>query len=243
MTLRTLALCSALALTLPFAGQATDACNEDAMIVFDGSGSMSEMGFNSLDEPRIFEARRAVRKSIPWIAQFRRLGLIVYGPGEGDSCTNIDLRFGPTENAADLIISSVDDLAPEGMTALTASVEKAAETLNYRSKPAVVVLVTDGKETCGGAPCALADQLLREASNLTIHVIGYKVRADFFSWGNPEHTDRYAVTTVAKCMADKSGGLYVSAETVDELSRAMEKTLGCQIIGSVQSRTRLSSRS
>ena len=39
---------------------ATDDCAADAMIVFDGSGSMAEMGFNDIDEPRIFEARRAM---------------------------------------------------------------------------------------------------------------------------------------------------------------------------------------
>ena len=47
-----------LALSLPAA--ASEDCTEDAMIVFDGSGSMAEMGFNQIDEPRIFSARRAV---------------------------------------------------------------------------------------------------------------------------------------------------------------------------------------
>jgi Ca-activated chloride channel family protein len=234
-------LSAALAIT-PLPGLA-ESCAEDAMIVFDGSGSMAEMGFNALDEPRISEARRAVRNSMPRIAQFRRLGLIIYGPGKGDSCDNIDLRFGPTADAADLIIHDVDTLAPEGMTALAASVEMAAETLGFRNNPAIVVLITDGNETCGGTPCALADQLTAQARDLTVHVIGYKVRADFFSWGNPEQTDRTAVTSVAKCLAQKTGGLYVSAETVDELSDAMEQTLGCLLIGQTQSRTRLSSRS
>lgn len=215
------------------------------MIVFDGSGSMSEMGFNNLDEPRIFQARRAMRDSMPWIAKFRRIGLIIYGPGSGESCENIDLRFGPTPNAADLVINDVENLEPDGMTALSASVRQAAETLNYRERPAVVVLVTDGKETCGGTPCALTDQLVDEAQDLTIHVIGFKVRADFFSWDNPEQTDsqRVQATTVAECMSEKTGGKYVSAETVQELSAALEGTLGCQVIGQLQPFTPLSSRS
>jgi Ca-activated chloride channel family protein len=245
MTLRNTALSALISATLPFAGHATDICTEDAMIVFDGSGSMSEMGFNNLDEPRIFQARRAMRDSMPFIEQFRRIGLIIYGPGSGESCENIDLRFGPTANAAGMVINEVEQLVPDGMTALTESVRQAAETLNFRAKPAAVVLVTDGKETCGGTPCALADQLIAEAQDLTIHVIGFKVRADFFSWDNPEQTDdaRIEATTVAECMSEKTGGKYVSAETVDELSAALEDTLGCQIIGSLQSRTRRSSRS
>ncbi len=59
---------------------ATDDCAADAMIVFDGSGSMAEMGFNDIDEPRIFEARRAMADALPQIAQNRRLGLVVYRP-------------------------------------------------------------------------------------------------------------------------------------------------------------------
>ncbi len=58
---------------------ATETCTSDAMIVFDGSGSMAEMGFNDINEPRIFEARQAMAEAIPQIAQTRRLGLVVYG--------------------------------------------------------------------------------------------------------------------------------------------------------------------
>ena len=62
-------------------------CVSDAMIVFDGSGSMAEMGFNDINEPRIFEARRAMADAIPPIAENRRLGLVIYGPNGVDECT------------------------------------------------------------------------------------------------------------------------------------------------------------
>mgnify|MGYP000063649411 CR=1 FL=1 len=42
-----------------------------------GSGSMAEMGFNLLNEPRILSARRAVRQVMPRLAAARRLGLPV----------------------------------------------------------------------------------------------------------------------------------------------------------------------
>ncbi len=214
--------------------KATENCTEDAMIVFDGSGSMSEMGFNLLNEPRIFEARRAMHQSMPHIAQFRRIGLIIYGPGESDACSNIDLRFSPINNAAPSIIGAVDALSPDGMTPLTAAVRRAAEVLAFRERPGVVVLVTDGKETCGGTPCQLGEQLAAEAQDLTVHVIGFKVRGDFFSWDSPEQANYTAGTTVAECLADRTGGKYVSAETVEELSKALAQTLACQIIGGIQ---------
>jgi len=207
------------------------ACTDDAMIVFDGSGSMAEMGFNQIDEPRIFEARRAVRTALPQVAPFRRIGLIIYGPGGAGGvgeCSGIELRFGPRVDAADDVIASVDDLQPQGRTALTEAVALAAETLRAPPEPGTVVLVTDGKETCGGQPCALAADL--SGTGLTVHVIGFKVRGEHFGWESEGDTDYVTSVSVAKCLADRTGGEYVNTETVDELIAAMNRTLGCKLL-------------
>lgn len=206
-------------------------CTDDAMIVFDGSGSMAEIGFNQIDEPRIFEARRAVRTAMPEVEPFRRIGLIVYGPGGPGSvgaCSGIELRFGPRVDAADAVIASVDALEPEGQTALTEAVALAAQTLGAPETAGTVVLVTDGKETCGGQPCALAADL--SGSGVTVHVIGFKVRGEHFGWQSQGDTDYNNSVSVAKCLAEQTGGEYVSAETVDELVAAMKRTLGCSLL-------------
>lgn len=208
----------------------TDTCTEDAMIVFDGSGSMAETGFNLIEEPRIFEARRAVEVAIPEIAVNRKLGLIIYGPGGVDECSGLDLRFAPIPNASDRIIDDVNALNPEGSTALTDAVQQAAQTLDYETQPGAIVLVTDGKETCGGAPCKLAAELKADAADLTIHVIGYKVRGDYFAWPNQTATDYLNHETTSRCLADITGGAYVNAETVDELIEAFRDTLGCRLL-------------
>lgn len=229
---RYLAVAVATAVTLT-AGPliASQSCTDDAMLVFDGSGSMSEMGFNLLDEPRIFEARRAVQDSMPQIAAVRRVGLVIYGPGRPEACGNIQLRFAPRPNAAGPIIDAVDRLQPAGETPLTKAVERAAEVLNYREEPGAIVLLTDGKETCDGQPCALAATLASEAHDLTVHVIGFKVRDDHFGWDNPQDEGYERRVTVARCLADQTGGTYASAETLDELTEALTRTLGCQLIG------------
>lgn len=211
---------------------AAENCVEDAMIVFDGSGSMSETGFNLLEEPRIHEARRAMRSAMPPIAANRNLGLIIYGPGPGDICSNIETHFGPSPNAAPAIISAVDALIPSGNTALTEAVHEAALALEYTTNPGTIVLITDGKETCGGSPCELATKLVSEGVGLTIHVIGFRVRGDHFSWDRTSQADDYAnAISVARCLADRTGGFYVAAEGVDELVDALRDTLGCQLIG------------
>ena len=206
-------------------------CTDDAMIVFDGSGSMAEIGFNQIDEPRIFEARKALRTAMPQVEPFRRIGLIVYGPGGAGSvgeCSGIELRFGPRADAAAAVIASVDALQPEGRTALTDAVALAAQTLGAPDNPGTVVLVTDGKETCGGQPCALAASL--SGTGVTVHVIGFKVRGEHFGWQSQGDTDYNNSVSVAKCLAEQTGGEYVSAETVDELVAAMKRTLGCNLL-------------
>jgi len=209
---------------------ASEDCSADAMIVFDGSGSMAEMGFNDIKEPRIFEARRAMAEAIPRIAEVRRLGLVVYGPNGVDECTGLETRFPPLANAADPIINAVDTLEPAGSTPLTEAVRLAAQTLDYKNKPATILLVTDGKETCGGMPCALAAELAAEGVSTTVHVIGFKVRGSFFSWDRQSENDYNIAESPARCLADRTGGTYASAETLDQLIAAMRVALGCNIL-------------
>jgi Ca-activated chloride channel family protein len=226
------ALATALSLTASATAlPAATGCAADAILVFDGSASMDELVSDIRARTRIEDARQAMRDAMPDITPYRRVGLLVYGPGPLDACSDIDLRFGPAPDAAQAIIGAVDDLRPSGMTPLTESVRRAAEALNYRTTPGIVVLVTDGNETCGGRPCALGEDLARQAADLTVHVIGFKVVVDFFSWDNPEQQDFAPGVTVARCLADRTGGLFVSTETVDELADALRATLGCALIG------------
>ncbi len=220
---------------MPPVGQAGESCTEDAMIVFDGSGSMAEMGFNKIGVPRISEARQALHDVLPRIASVRRLGLVIYGPGGDRTCRNTELRFGPQWDAAPRITAEVDALLPVGGTPLTEGVRLAAETLEYRSEPGAIVLITDGDETCGGEPCQLAAELAADGADLTVHVIGFKVRSSHFSW---EDKAESTVVSVARCLADRTGGQYLSAETVEDLVDALQVTLGCQIYGQMSVRPR-----
>ena len=219
-----LAVCCMLAVsTISSAQESPAACTDDAMLVFDGSGSMSAVAHNGLKSPRILEARTAIRDSIPRIAPFRRLGLVIFGPGGEDSCSNIDLRFKPQNNAAPRIISDVDQLSPIGETPLTDAVQEAVDTLKLNQDPGVVVLLTDGRESCGGDPCALANRIAAEG-RVTVHVIGFKVREKYFQWNG--HGAKHGRTT-ARCLADETGGMYVSAESTEDLTRALQETLSC----------------
>ncbi|MEM0899920.1 MAG: VWA domain-containing protein [Pseudomonadota bacterium] len=215
-----------MSVTLP--SLASDVCTDDAIVVFDGSGSMAEMGFNNLDEPRILEARRAIEEAIPPIAEDRRIGLVIYGPNGDDDCSGIELYFGPVWNAAPRIIGAVNRLVPTGDTPLTEATKRAVSELSQTSPTGSVVVVTDGKETCMGMPCQLAAELA--GGPYTVHVIGFKVRGEFFAWSNENDEAYENAETVARCLADRTGGQYIAAENAKELVNAFHETLGCKLL-------------
>lgn len=192
------------------------------MIVFDASGSMAGNTVQGLfsDVTRIDEVRKALAQVLPGVTKIRKVGLVSYGPGPYGQC-NVALDFRPMPNAAAPIMSAVNALNPAGKTPLVKAVEMAAEVLDYKSSQGVVVLVTDGEETCGGAPCSLG-KLIKANGRLTVHVVGYQLKA--FRWtGAQSFLD-------VKCLAEETGGLYITAENRQDLVQAFERTLGCPML-------------
>lgn len=193
------------------------------MIVFDASGSMTGMGFGEKTVRRIEQVRRALAQVLPEVAPVRNLGLIVFGPGSRNACENIDLRLPPVRNSAARIMAEVDGVQPYGQTPLTSAVAAAVEALNFRNRPAVIVLLTDGEETCQGNPCALGHELKRQGADVTVHVIGYMLRFASEPSGGQ----------FARCLSEATGGLFISTETTDELVKALKQTLACPLISSL----------
>jgi Ca-activated chloride channel family protein len=200
-------------------------CNDDAMLIFDASGSMAGTDKLGVSTPipitRIDKVRAALARVLPSATRYRRVGLITYGPGPYAQC-NVKLNLKPVANAASAIMRDVETLVPAGKTPLSEAVQQAAEVLNYRNKAGVIVLLTDGEETCGGKQCELGKALRAEAAGLVVHVIVFRVK-DFTWMGAQSVLD-------TKCLADANGGLYIEAGNEDELAEAFEKTLGCPML-------------
>ena len=195
-------------------------CAKDAMLVFDASGSMAGMGFGEATVTRIDQIRKALAEVLPSVAPVRNLGLIVFGPGSHRACENIDIKLPVARYSSAQIMAKLDKVQPYGQTPLTDAVRKAAEALRFRERPAVIVLLTDGDETCRGNPCELARALKREGRNVTVHVVGYMLRYAIEPTGGQ----------VARCLSEGTGGLFISTESTNELIAALQKTIGCQLL-------------
>ncbi len=186
------------------------ACQEEAMLVFDASGSMSSARDGM---PKIDMARQAAADVLPDLTAKRATGLVTYGGEPGQSCSGVSVRFPPMTGSADLILSELEALHPSGSTPLTEATWAAAQTLRNSGKPGTIVLVTDGKENCGYNACVFGQQMAMAAKNIKVHVIGFFLHAG-------------AEANVA-CLAQKTGGTYTSVFGLHSLKEALKKTLTC----------------
>ncbi len=69
-------------------------------------------------------------------------------------------------------------LNPKGMTPLTDAIRVAAAELQSIESAASVVVISDGKETCDGDPCAAAAAARAAGADVRIHVVGFDVTGE-----------------------------------------------------------------
>ncbi|MGX9356487.1 hypothetical protein ACS3SW_15380 [Roseobacteraceae bacterium S113] len=97
--------------------------------------------------------------------------------------------------------------------------------MQYQTQPSVLVVVTDGFETCGGNPCEMAKSLSSNSAGLQIHVVGFNLPNESVGYGA-----RVIAQRGARCLAEETGGMYVLTETAEELVSALNMTLGCMLL-------------
>ncbi len=189
----------------PVTAQAQDG-SPNVVMVLDASNSM----WGQVEgEHKIVIARQVVAELLGDWDPGVELGLVAYGHRREGDCSDIEtvIPVGTVDPQA--FSGQVDSLLPRGRTPLTAAVRHAAELLRYTDEPATVILLSDGIETCNADPCALGEELERAGVNFTAHVIGFDVAA-------PEDQAQL------RCLADNTGGVFLTAETAEELSQAMD---------------------
>lgn len=188
---------------------AADPGPEQTVLVLDASGSM----WGQIEgRAKIEVAREAIGQILSdWNGG--ALGLIAYGHRRKGDCADIELLQAPASGSPAAIASQVDALQPRGMTPISAAVRQAAEQLRHTEQKATVILVSDGEETCNADPCALAAELERSGVDFTAHVIGFDIERG-------STADRQLA-----CLAEGTGGRYVTAANAAELNRALDAVI------------------
>jgi Ca-activated chloride channel family protein len=180
----------------------------ETIVILDMSASMwGRIG----DKPKLEIAREAVRNMFSRFPATSRVGLMAYGHRQAGQCSDIQMLFPPGLVNATVASGALDRLTARGKTPLTEAVRQAAAALRSREQGGTIILVTDGIETCGGDPCALAAELEATNASFTAHVVGFDLRT-------PSERARVA------CIAERTGGLFVPAANAEELAGALART-------------------
>lgn len=192
-------------LVATLAGPAIAAPPSDLVLVLDASGSMWGQ---VQGENKIVIARRVLAELIEGLEDGRNVALVAYGHRSEGDCADIETiaRLAPVDKAG--LRTTIEALNPKGKTPITASLRQAVDLVATGGRPATVILLTDGLETCGGDPCALVSGARGKGIELVLHVVGFDVAKEDVS--------------SLECAAQAGGGLYLTAENAAELSGAME---------------------
>jgi Ca-activated chloride channel family protein len=180
----------------------------ETLVIIDMSGSMwGRIG----DQTKLEIARGAVREMFTRFPAGSRVGLMAYGHRRAGDCADIETLIppGPVDQAQ--LDATLARITARGRTPLTESVRQAAQALRVAERGGTIILVTDGIETCGGDPCALAAELEAANATFTAHVVGFDLRT-------PAERARVA------CIAERTGGLFVPAGNAAELADALART-------------------
>jgi hypothetical protein len=176
-------------------------------IIIDASGSMA--GRISGGELKIEAAKRAVSELVTKLPGNTVLAFRAYGHQslkDKHDCKDTQLLtpFGTLSQGRDRIKTLSQGLQARGYTPITYVLQTAAGDFPAGSPGEnVIILVSDGKETCEGDPCALARALVKTDPKLVIHTVGFGVDE--------------AARTQLGCIARAAGGRYFAAEDAAQL--------------------------
>ena len=174
------------------------------VLILDGSNSM----WGRIEgKEKIVVAREVLDDVLSKLPEDMNVGLAAYGHRDKKACDDIELLLPPGKYSREKLITTINNVQPKGMTPITAALKLVAEKLSKSNAPTSLVLVSDGKETCDGDPCALVSELREKGIALTVHVVGFDVTKE--------------QSTQLKCIADAGGGKYASAKTAAELGEAL----------------------
>ena len=146
------------------------------LFVLDGSGSMQPAWGGARSKMDV--AKNILTKLVDSLRNNPdlELALRVYGHQFSRGANNcqdskLEVAFGSKNHQT--IINKINSIKPKGVTPITFSLSQSAKDFptgsGYRN---IVILITDGLESCGGDPCAVSLELQRKGIFLRPFIIG-----------------------------------------------------------------------
>lgn len=172
----------------------------EVVIVVDASGSME----NSI--PGASSRMQASKNAIGNLVRSMP-GDVDIGMVEFTDCNRVerDRFYSPQERAA--LLGRVNGLTPQKGTPLARGVDRAGLVISSQVE-GVIVVVTDGADSCKGDPCAAARSIASKKPNVKINVIDISGSAK-----NPS----------AQCMAQATGGKVFQPNSAAEMKTMVQQ--------------------
>lgn len=177
----------------------------DVIFILDGSGSMAA---KMEDRTKIEVAKEVMEYAVKALPKDVAVGLAAYGHHRKGDCSDIEILVTPRKGPRDAVLSQIRDISPLGMTPIAAAVELVAKTITGSGGQNIIVLVSDGEETCHKDPCGFVKALKGSGMKFLLHVVGFGVTA------NEEKQLR--------CLAEAGEGKYFPAGDAKGLLAALE---------------------
>ncbi|MGJ0579490.1 VWA domain-containing protein [Xenorhabdus bovienii] len=191
----------------------------EVVVVFDASGSMSisvdvtpqelqyllqRKAFEYIErEPsRITLAKKSAKKIIDKLPSDMNVSLVA-----AFDCRHVSasLPFSPMQRPA--LKRAIDRITPDGKTPLALALEKAGALVDGVNRDAIILLISDGDETCGGDPCAVARALKENKPRLQVNVV------DIMSSG------------AGNCIASQTGGKVFTANDANQFNQVINQAM------------------
>ncbi|NEZ04957.1 VWA domain-containing protein [Wenzhouxiangella sp. XN201] len=180
-------------------------------IILDASGSMlKRMG----EQRRIDIAKAAIRRTVSdTLPDGMPLALRVYGHREAGSCrTDLEVPLAPLDKSA--FLAQIEGIQAINLakTPIADSLAAVAADLKAAEGRRLVVLLTDGEETCDGDPATEIEKLKESGFEVRVNIVGFAINDDelkrqFADW------------------AEIGGGEYLDASDADGLDAAVQQAL------------------
>jgi len=203
---------SAVLLTAMFVASPAPA-QSSTLLVLDASGSMNARLPDG--QTRIDAAKKAVADLVSRMDPSTRLALRAYGHQSATQMkdckdTALVVGFAPIASNRAEVIAQAQALQARGYTPITHALTAAAQDIaSEESGERIIVLVSDGQETCASDPCIAARALAAADARLVIHTIGFGVGA--------------AARTQLQCIANVARGSYFDANSAAGLMSTLGK--------------------
>jgi hypothetical protein len=179
-------------------------------IILDASGSMLQRlgGQRRIDIAKQ-TLTRLTSATIPAGTPF---AMRVFGR-ELDSCqTDLEIPLGALNAAAVAAKIAALEAKNNAKTPIGASLDQVANDLSAAKGERLVVLLTDGEETCGGDPAAAITKLKQSGVSVRVNIVGFAI-------------DDATLATTFKHWADTGGGMFFDAKDAAGLDKALSQAM------------------